>query len=445
MGDFDYNINNYSIPELKSLIGIEPDEPITYNTLHKTISTYLNNSANNKPLFNFFQKVQSKLAQDIREPLFVSSSIKAMNEDDDDEDDEEEEDNKDDDNKDDEEPSILGNMNPLKRATISKVINVDSLYRYNPDTTPSTEFTMNFPDIMENVLSIEIKSIQIQGGYYNITDLNSNNVFYIQTFNVCDVPDTTHTITVPPGNYTIEELTNIINNIISNLQGARLLWFSFNKNSNKIFVRVKNTEDPGSEYYAYEAGGPGSCVSTNFYYKLLFRTLLTDSDSTICDPEGAGGRNIISSDSIGWIMGFREEEYTVTKDDIFEDIFSTISTTIIHKGYICAPQPFVINTHDYLFLELDDFNRNFTTNNMVIRKEKNYAGKNLVARIPTFPSISIDGINLPPGENAVFIRRDYFGPVNIEKIHVRLITKYGHLHQLNGNFSFAINAVVQYG
>ena len=39
----------------------------------------------------------------------------------------------------------------------------------------------------------------------------------------------------------------------------------------------------------------------------------------------------------------------------------------------------------------------------------------------------------------VFKKREYFGPVKLEKVHIRLLNKYGEPVDLNGNdFSFVL-------
>ena len=41
-------------------------------------------------------------------------------------------------------------------------------------------------------------------------------------------------------------------------------------------------------------------------------------------------------------------------------------------------------------------------------------------------------INLDDGGDNIYKKREYFGPVNIERLHIQLIDKYGQFIDLNG-------------
>ena len=67
----------------------------------------------------------------------------------------------------------------------------------------------------------------------------------------------------------------------------------------------------------------------------------------------------------------------------------------------------------------------------------NYLGKNIIARI-TITS----GINTIVTDNAsdqIFKKREYFGPVNIDKFKIRLLNRFGDVINLNNNdYSFTL-------
>ena len=96
------------------------------------------------------------------------------------------------------------------------------------------------------------------------------------------------------------------------------------------------------------------------------------------------------------------------------------------------------------FIEIDDFNRNFTSNTIIAETGNGtYLGNNIVARIPITSSIyAISDSN--PGD-LIYKRRDYFGPVKIEKINIRLLDKFGEvLDIIDNDYSLAIELTTLY-
>jgi hypothetical protein len=91
----------------------------------------------------------------------------------------------------------------------------------------------------------------------------------------------------------------------------------------------------------------------------------------------------------------------------------------------------------YLFLVVDDFNNNVNTN-MFSAFNSSILSKNILARISVkgtvFSILSDDAKHIT---SAV---REYFGPVNIEKIRIQLLDEYGRILEMNNmDFSMALN------
>ena len=68
---------------------------------------------------------------------------------------------------------------------------------------------------------------------------------------------------------------------------------------------------------------------------------------------------------------------------------------------------------------------------------------NIISRINLAPSLSKDGIYQSidaPGLTTTLNRtREYFGPVDIQRLHVRLLDEYGRVISLNGcDWSFSL-------
>ena len=80
----------------------------------------------------------------------------------------------------------------------------------------------------------------------------------------------------------------------------------------------------------------------------------------------------------------------------------------------------------------------------LITTEQSYSiENNILARIPISKNEE-NTVNINKGDN-VFRDRKYFGPVNIERMSIRLLDKYGEVIDLQGsNFSFELEFTLKY-
>jgi hypothetical protein len=131
----------------------------------------------------------------------------------------------------------------------------------------------------------------------------------------------------------------------------------------------------------------------------------------------------ISPTSLGWLLGFRKENYEGT--------------------YFYESETFYdFNIVKYMFLCVDDFQKSMHEVVKIVYQDS-FLQKNILARIPM--SVS--------SNNKLFIyhdmnnvqRRNYFGPVNIKRMRIQLIDEYGELVDLNdSDFSFNLEFEVLY-
>jgi len=86
----------------------------------------------------------------------------------------------------------------------------------------------------------------------------------------------------------------------------------------------------------------------------------------------------------------------------------------------------------YMFLEIDDYNKNINSSTTRILGENfdSIGGGNVLAKINL--STAITTINNAPN-------RIFFGPVDVRKFHVRLLNQYGQVIQLHNDFSFTLH------
>ena len=130
-------------------------------------------------------------------------------------------------------------------------------------------------------------------------------------------------------------------------------------------------------------------------------------------------------------MGFRDLTYTFDTSLVAEAAFGTVSV--------------------YVFLDLDDFNRNYVSNTIVSTNQRvvaakpspttatSYIGNTVIARIVLSPDSNT--FVADNGSDMVFKKREYFGPVRLDKLRVRLLDKFGYVVNLQEDFSFLLEAV----
>jgi len=147
--------------------------------------------------------------------------------------------------------------------------------------------------------------------------------------------------------------------------------------------------------------------------------------------------------SFGWILGFRHPLYTsynkLTKSPVDwsntnitnEHLMKKPGCSYVSEGFFECHGP------RYLFLVVDDFNNNVNTN-MFSAFNSSILSKNILARISikgtVFSILSDDS------KHITSTIREYFGPVNIEKMRIQLLDEYGRILEMNNmDFSMALN------
>ena len=150
----------------------------------------------------------------------------------------------------------------------------------------------------------------------------------------------------------------------------------------------------------------------------------------------------------GWAIGFYKDNYIVNIDRAFasQTRFDQNGTylPLTFNRYIESESSYGNSAAQYFFLELDDYNRNFTSNTIIAETGGGtHLGNNIIARIPiTAPALNI---NYTSPSDLIFKQRDYFGPVKIEKLHLRLVDRFGDTLDIqNNNYSIAIELTTTY-
>jgi len=298
-----------------------------------------------------------------------------------------------------------GHLNPLNRRIVIKSLNIDTRFRKDI-SQPSSDFIINLPEKYHNVVSMQFSEIEIPICFYGISSAYGNNNFSIT------IQDSSYTlITVPDGNYTATDLTTLINTDLSN-NGPPFSWITISSDlsqggsgTGKTMIQLSPT---GVE--TITLNGPIKVA-------LNFAPDLTSSAS-----------NYELTTRLGYNLGFQRQKY--------DKLFSLSNTTLYSETVI---EPFAFR---YIYISIEDFNNsvNALFNNAF---EQILVDPNILARVsirsPFF------NVMMDTASNILTEPRKYFGPVDIQRLRIRVYDEHGRiLNMNNSNFSFCLRFKMLY-
>ena len=287
-----------------------------------------------------------------------------------------------------------GVINPLKKRTIKKNLNIDSRFRENYYTSTASNFNISLPININDVVQMQLATIELPTTYYVISKQYGNNFFTISANGLEG-----HVITIPDGNYDHDTIMIAINNQLNFLPAPY----------NQILFSINLT------------GVTGSAETMVGFIDLSGNTSLTLDFQG--DKYGVDDRGTPLPLKLGWLLGFRNGRYINNLNYVSEGLVD-----------ISGPK--------YFFLVVDDYKNN-VNNNFFAAFNSSILNKNILARI----SIQATAFNILQQNNLALITtpRDYFGPVDIQNLTIQLLDEYGRIIDLNNmDFSFCLTLTTTY-
>jgi hypothetical protein len=287
-----------------------------------------------------------------------------------------------------------GVINPLTKKLIRKVLNIDTRFRDNYYSSPSTNFNLNLPLKLNQVVHMQLSSLELPLTIYAISKQYGNNFFSITANGISNV------ISIPDGNYTFNGIQTIINTQLD-LLGGDFQYINFIVN-----------ENGGNGSAQMMVGLDGNQTGT-IDFELNFQA----------DRYGNEDRNTPLPLKFGWLLGFRNGIYINNQNYLSEGVIN-----------LSGPR--------YIYLVVDDFNNNMN-DVFVAAFNSSILNKNILARIsltgPVYTNFSKDNFNI------VTLPREYFGPVNLNVLNIQLLDEYGRIIDLNNmDYSFTLNLTILY-
>ena len=389
--DLDTNINNYTVPEMLSILGLGNDP--TDEDITNTTNTFINqaNKSGNTDISNFFQDMQTTLLSsnngddngdengdetpddngqteewyqnealeqsdsvqkdkvtnrrqkvDIydnehapmnREQLGISNNFQV--------------------------PVSQDTLNPNLKNVTSRFIVLDSQFRQSTGgvDTISTDYTLDLSDPLTDALSMRLYSIQIPFTWYIIDTMYGNTCFWI-TIPYNTINNFLYEIKVSftPGNYTFTSFQTEFAAAIGSAgitnpgAGATPLIF-INTNSAKFTINLNGWvyTDPDTS-----AVIPITGITENTdIFDPIFNPFFVFFDfggrlNCLTNGSGCAAQNMTFNGTLGWIMGFRLP---------IVPIFKSPGNNAVGIINLQGPKYFII--------VLDDYNQNHINNGLI--------------------------------------------------------------------------------
>lgn len=348
-----------------------------------------------------------------------------------------------------------GYLNPINVRSISCVMNLDTRFRDNYYTTKSTDFIVHLPEVQRKVVSIRIASIEIPMTFYAITRRNNNATFIIR--------DSIEDISGAADYLSMENLGDDINNRIITLTkkynawlvvledgNYELDWQKKSKSSslvtsmnNAIANAIPGVIDENGRFGAYLSPldisnntlDPRQDIAFNVD-RVSGRSIFAIPSTTPFDASGnntskfynssftidfavdyAGNSNLNENIQIhlGWKLGFRAGQYSN-------------ALSIISEGLCLVSGP------NYAYISINDGQKSSGTT-FLAAYSNSAMDKDIISRInlsSAFDRVGAYKSGSDAGLSTQLNRdREYFGPVNISRLHIKILDEFGRILDLN--------------
>ena len=286
-------------------------------------------------------------------------------------------------------PVNQGVVNDLKRNITTSQLSIDTKFRKNYFSSKSSNFTINLATPLKNVISMKMSSMEIANIQHVISETLGTNGFKV-TKTPSSGSSVTATIKVPSGNYDTTTLESTLTGVSTDVNTLAYAGCSISINSNTMRATISGS---------------------------------SNGDRLELDFQNLVHQNAPPMKTLGWALGFRKRHYKGQQSYTGEG-------TVDLAG--CK----------YIFLCINDF-KNTTQDVCTILYENSFLRKHILARIPMREGKGAVLFDDP--SDKITKKRHYFGPVNIDKLHIQLIDEYGMEIDMNYNdYSFALEFDILY-
>jgi hypothetical protein len=281
-----------------------------------------------------------------------------------------------------------GVINPLKKKTITNTFAINTMFR-DVDSKIATDCLINLPYTIKDVISMKVVSIELPQVIY-LVNTGFNFIYFYE-----HITNIEGEVVFPEGNYDYISLATMMTNEINTQLGT----------ANRFTVSIDTS---------------------------TFKTTISNSTYNFDMGINIQLSTFTNYKSLGWVLGYRSLNlYKDEKTYISESLFNPCPT-------------------DYLFLEVNDFNYS-SASRLIGLFLNNFLDKNIIAKLPykncgcSLPSLDKCTTIFLNEENIISSVRNYFGPIHLQKLGIRLLNQFGEIVDLHHrDFSFTLEMEVLY-
>ena len=279
-----------------------------------------------------------------------------------------------------------GIINPLTIKTYKKVIAIDTRFRDNYETTSPSDFIINLPTNLKKVLSMQVVNYQLPYTIYSVSKKLGSNSFYVNN-NLIEIMD---------GGYDelllLEEINSKLPDHIS---------LSYNSISAKFSFISDVSFSLNFDYFE----------NNEMYYPVA--------------------NNINKNQlTLGWIMGFRNNSLIRNGKNVkkkYEGLNNYEAENCYNREV----------SNKYYLLSINDYQNNHNTVFISALKYQSLTDNNILCKMTNSKE---DGT-----KTLLYPKRIYFGPTNINKLHIKIYDEYGRILDVNnGDLSIELECEILY-
>ena len=264
-----------------------------------------------------------------------------------------------------------GIINPLTIKTYKKVIAIDTRFRDNYDGTSSTNFIVNLPTNLKKVLSMQVVNYQLPYTIYSVSKKAGSNSFYVNN----------SLIEIMDGGYDESFLVQEINSKL-----PEEIVLSYNPINSKFSFTSESNFSLNFDYFE----------NNEMYYNLA--------------------NNITKNQlTLGWIMGFRNNIVMNGKK-----VAKKYEGANVYEAENCFDGGV---SNKYYLLSINDYQNNHNNAFDSAFKYQSLTDNNILCKMTNSKE---DGM-----KTLLYPKRIYFGPTNINKLHIKIYDEFGRILDVN--------------
>jgi hypothetical protein len=347
--------------------------------------------------------------------------------------------------------TVKDTINPNYKNTITRITEIDSQFRPNVllSNSSPTSFSCHLTDALTNVTSLKLDNLSIPYSFYNVETIQGNHVLEVSGVS----------ISIPDGNYTVTTLISTVNALITDVS------FSYDtvsgkttmNNSMGLDVIFYSDIDVAFKYTKLNHSlgwmlGFRDIVSTSSSVVSLYNSTVTSSYTTFIPTTkyfvvlvDDHNHNHSNKSLVQFAQGKENIKNTSYYKNVNEQIAAytrrqTQPDTSLSGGDLCLETVTCDDLNPYIY----DDNRRLTqkqiytqasindTNNTKELKIKQDTLQNILAIVP-FENKSLTWGQSTFSSDKNHYVREYHGPVDIEKLTIKVLDDKGVQLNLNGN------------